>query len=324
MDEEIPNIMANRFCFGVAMRTALLLVLLVAVGCNPVNPLRAPNSSSNNQQTLVEARDGFVTKIVETGEDYGPPDKPDGKLFELIKYKSPVGDLAAYITPDPGDGQKHPAIVWITGGDNNTIGDVWTPQDRDNDQSASAFRKAGMIMMFPSQRGGNDNPGQREGFYGEVDDILAATDYLANLPYVDPDQIYLGGHSTGGTLAMLVGECSDRYKAIFAFGPVAGVVQYGGEYMYCDLNDQKELELRSPLFWLHCVKSPMFVFEGANQGNWDGSIEVMAKENPNPLIQFWKVPGHDHFSVITPITESLAPQIMEGEIDVSQDMVDGF
>ena len=36
-------------------------------------------------------------------------------------------------------------------------------------------------MMFPSHRGGIDNPGQREGFFGEVDDILAA------LPYVDRD-----------------------------------------------------------------------------------------------------------------------------------------
>lgn len=55
------------------------------------------------------------------------------------------------------------------------------------------------MMMFPSQRGGNDNPGKREGFLGEADDILAATDHLEKLPHVDPDQIYLGGHSTGGT-----------------------------------------------------------------------------------------------------------------------------
>ncbi len=301
----------------------LLIVLLVAVGCNPVKPL-APSSSnaSGNPQTLLEAREGFVTKIVQSGDDAGPADVPDGSTFELIKYSSPVGDLAAYLTPDPGDGKKHPAIVWITGGDNNSIGDVWSSPQRDNDQGASAFRKAGIVMMFPSQRGGNDNPGRREGFYGEVDDILAATDYLATLPYVDPNQIYLGGHSTGGTLAMLVGECSDRYRGVIALGPVAGVVQYGGQYVYCDPNDQRELELRSPLFWMHSVKSPMFVFEGANQGNWDGSIEVMANENTNPQIQFWKVPGHDHFSVIAPVAEKMAEQIVAGQIEVTQQMID--
>ena len=37
---------------------------------------------------------------------------------------TPLGDNAAYLTPDPKDGAKHPAIVWITGGDYSTIGDV--------------------------------------------------------------------------------------------------------------------------------------------------------------------------------------------------------
>jgi dipeptidyl aminopeptidase/acylaminoacyl peptidase len=61
-------------------------------------------------------------------------------------------------------------------------------------------------MMFPSLRGGNDNPGRHGGFYGEVDDVLAAHDYLSRQPYVDPKRIYPGGHSTGGTLALLTAE----------------------------------------------------------------------------------------------------------------------
>ena len=70
----------------------------------------------------------------------------------------------------------------------------------------AAYRRAGIVMMYPSLRGGNDNPGRREGFLGEVDDILAAAEYLARESYVDPGRIYLGGHSTGGTLAMLAAE----------------------------------------------------------------------------------------------------------------------
>lgn len=306
------------------MRTLVFTLALVVVGCaDPYSDSFRTPSATNPGQTLREARRGFTTKIVSSGESYGAPDSPSGGEFELIHYESPVGRLAAYVTTDPGDGQKHPAIVWITGGDNNSIGDVWSPNSRSNDQSASAFRKAGIVMMFPSQRGGNDNPGRREGFFGEVDDILAATDHLAGLPYVDPAQIYLGGHSTGGTMVMLVGECSDRYRAIFSLGPVAGAVQYGGDYVYCDPNNEEEMVLRSPLFWLHCVKSPMYVFEGARDGNWE-AIAMMADENTNPKIQFFKIPGHDHFSVIAPITETLAEQIVEGEINVTQATVQGL
>lgn len=302
----------------VFVRYLLAATILIFAGCDFGPNLTPP---ANPTQTLVEARTGFTTKIVKQGENFGAPDSPDGSEFDLIHYQSTVGSLAAYVTKDPGDGAKHPAIVWITGGDNNSIGDVWSPQDRSNDQSASAFRKAGIVTMFPSQRGGNDNPGQREGFLGEVDDIVAATDHLASLPYVDPNQIYLGGHSTGGTMAMLVGECSDRYRAVFALGPVAAVAQYGGDYVYCDPNNEQELMLRSPIFWMHCVNTPMYVFEGAQQGNWDGSIEVMADENKNPNIHFFKVPGHDHFSVIAPVAELLAGQIVSGEVSVTEQVV---
>ena len=310
------------------MRTIVLMTALTVAGCNHAPSIESESVSNvvpqavpaAPSQSLLDARAGFVTKIVTAGEDFGDPDSPEGSMFELIHYKSPVGSLAAYITSAPGDGAKHPAIVWITGGDNNSIGDVWSPQDRDNDQSASAFRKAGIVMMFPSQRGGNSNPGQREGFLGEVDDILAATDHLVQLPYVDADRVYLGGHSTGGTMAMLVGECSDRYRAVFSLGPVATTAQYGGDFVYCDLNDNREMKLRSPINWLGSVKTPMYVFEGAHEGNWD-AVKFMADVNTNPQIQFFKVPNHDHFSVIAPLAEMLADQILKGEIHVTSEAV---
>ncbi len=308
------------------MRRLVFIFALSVIGCDTAPNSRSSSNSSPNegQPTLREARKGFVTKIVSLGESYGAPETPPaGSGFQLIHYQSPVGQNAAYVTADPGDGNKHPAIVWITGGDTNSIGDVWTPNERSNDQSASAFRKAGIVMMFPSQRGGNANPGRREGFYGEVDDILAATNHLAKLPYVDANQIYLGGHSTGGTMVMLVGAYSDRYRAIFSLGPVAGAAQYGGDFVYCDPNDEMEMVLRSPILWLHDVKTPMYVFEGAEDGNWD-AIELMVAENSSPHIQFFQIPGHDHFSVIAPLTEKLADQIVKGQVNITQQMLQGL
>jgi dienelactone hydrolase len=302
------------------MRPLALILPVLIVGCN--RPATPP-APAQTGQTLREARQGFVTKIIRAEEAFGPADVPVGQEIELIHYRSPIGPLAAYLTPDPADGQRHPAIVWITGGDCNSIGDVWTPNPRDNDQSAGAFRRAGMVMMFPSLRGGNDNPGRREGFYGEVDDILAATDHLAELPYVDPARIYLGGHSTGGTMVMLVAACSDRYRGVFALGPVSSPVQYGGEYLYCDPDDDQEVALRSPFLWLHCVKSPLYVFEGAIDGNWD-AIEPMADANKNTNIQFFQVAGHDHFSLIAPLTEKLADQIIQGQVSITPQDLQGL
>jgi dipeptidyl aminopeptidase/acylaminoacyl peptidase len=163
--------------------------------------------------------------------------------------------------------------------------------------------------MYPSLRGGNDNPGYKEGFYGEVDDIVAAADYLTRLPYVDPNRIYLGGHSTGGTLALLVSEFTDRFRAVFAFGPVADVRGYGSENLPIDLNDLEEVNLRAPIAWLPSIKSPTFVIEGDGDGNAD-QLRLMSGASKNPAVRFHEVPGFDHFSVLAAVTPVIARKIV--------------
>lgn len=261
--------------------------------------------------TLAEARRGFKTELRPAGNVKEIVPQPPPGVFTKIAYQSPVGSLAAYLSPDPNDGQKHPAIVWITGGDCNTIGDVWSDAPPSNDQTASAFRKAGIIMMFPSLRGGNDNPGAKEGFLGEVDDVLAAAEFLAKQPYVEANRIYLGGHSTGGTLVLLVAECSDRFRAVFSFGPAADVRGYPDEYLPFDTSNPRESELRSPLFWLGSIQSPVFVIEGTD-GNLD-SLQQMARASVSPPAHFLVVQGANHFDVLAPVCAFLADKILRDD-----------
>ncbi|MFL5342865.1 MAG: alpha/beta hydrolase family protein [Gemmataceae bacterium] len=275
-------------------------------GCGFGGPSLGPVDTS---VSLTDARKGFVSTLKPIGAEKEPVDEPSARVFRKLKFPAPPGQLAAYLTPDPKDGQKHPAIIWITGGDCNSIGDVWSAAKPDNDQTAAAFRKAGIVMMFPSLRGGNDNPGVKESFLGEVDDILAAADFLAKQPYVDPARLYLGGHSTGGTLVLLTAECSDRFRAVFSFGPVEDVAGYPPEYLPFDQRNPKEIELRSPGRWLHSIKSPVFVLEGTNGGNLS-SLQAMARGNSNPKVQFLPVRGATHFSILAPVTKLLATKVL--------------
>lgn len=260
--------------------------------------------------TLPEARKGFQTKLARRETADEPLDQPPAKVFQVVRYESPVGKLAAYLTPDPKDGKKHPAIVWITGGDCNTIGDVWTDKPAANDQTAAQFRTAGVVMMFPSLRGGNQNPGVKEGFLGEVDDVLAATEYLRTQPYVDPDRIYLGGHSTGGTLVLLVAASSDKYRAVFSFGPADNIGRYGPQFVPCDPSDPKELELRSPGRWVNTIKVPSFVFEGTVGGNTD-ALEAMAANSTNPNVRYLPVTGANHFNLLAPLNQLIAARLLK-------------
>ncbi len=259
---------------------------------------------------LLAGRNGFTTSLSKRERADYPTPEPLADLFHLEKYRSPIGDLDVYVSPSPADGQKHPAMIWVFGGFDNSIGETaWEPATPDNDQSASAFRHAGIVMMYPSFRGGNMNPGHFEGFYGEVDDLLAAADHLAQKDYVDPQRIYLGGHSTGGTMVMLAAAATDRFRAVFAFGPVDDVSGYGADMLPFSPWDRKELSLRNPIQWLHAMKSPVFVFEGES-GNIS-CLHNMRRASTNPQLHFHEVPSADHFSILAPVTTVVAEKIRQ-------------
>lgn len=291
--------------------SAVVLLLFLVVGCAP------QQTQSDKFSSLNEARQAFKTTLLTQKSDIEPVVKAPVAIFKTIKYPAASGELAAYISPNPGNGKKQPAIIWITGGDCNSIGNVWSPASRKNDQTAAAFRQAGIVMMFPSLRGGNDNPGIKEGFLGEVDDILAAVKYLEKQDYVDPKRIYLGGHSTGGTLVLLVAESSNRFRGVFSFGPVADVSGYGSDsgFLPFNIGNRQEVELRSPGYWLSSIRSPVWVFEGTS-GNID-SLREMAKASKNPTIHFTEIEGSDHFAILAPTNEIIAQKILKDTGEVS-------
>lgn len=261
--------------------------------------------------SLGAARTGFKTTLSVPSTGKPPLPNPPRELFVRIDYDSAVGPLPAFVSPAPNDGDKHPAIVWLTGGETNSLDDFWSAQPPSNDQTARAFRDAGVVMMFASLRGGNANPGGKEYFLGEVEDVLAAADRLAKLPYVDPARIYLGGHSTGGTLALLVAESSDRFKAVFALGPVARAGDYPASILPLDLSRRDDLEarLRSPIHWLEGIASLTYVIEGtASPGNLR-SLEEICGRKANRRIVCVPVDGANHFSVISRVTKVIAARV---------------
>lgn len=283
---------------------SMVLFSLFLAGCG--------NNLTQEKMSLTQARTGFKTRVFPRTGRRDSVDVPPAGVFDLVKYKSPGGPMPAYLTPNPGDGKRHPAIVWITGGDCNSIGDVWSPQSQDNDQSAAAYRKAGLVMMFPSLRGGNLDPGAKEGFLGEVDDVLAATDYLEKQPYVDPKRIYLGGHSTGGTLALLVAESSSRYRAVFSFGPIADVRWYGQapDILPFDTWNDQEVKLRSPGYWLSSIQSPVWVIEGTEESNIK-SLRAMEKASQNPKAHFVALEAATHFNCLAPTNNVIAQKLLQ-------------
>lgn len=293
---------------GIVAIVGIMLVVGLTVAYFSIAP--------RNTQSLAQARSGFQTHVITQTRNTDPlPTPPTG--FSIVEYPAPLGDFPAILAnPDTlgsaTTGGRHPAIIWIEGGFSNEIDDgPWSPATPDNDQSGSAFYKAGIVEMYPSLRGGNGNPGYLETSYGEVDDVLAAERFLAAQPNVDPTHIYLAGHSTGGTLVLLTEEASyGQFRAVFSFGPVSDTSAYGQNDVAYDVDDANERRLRAPVDWLSSIKNPTFVIEGdSNQSNID-QLRYMRMVNSNPLLQFAEVPGADHFSELSRTTPVIAEKIL--------------
>jgi dipeptidyl aminopeptidase/acylaminoacyl peptidase len=168
--------------------------------------------------------------------------------------------------------------------------------------------------MAPSWRGENDNSGSFEMFYGELDDVLAAREYLGSLPYVDSERIYIAGHSVGGTLALLAASEAGRFRAAFSFGGAPDIENMARRLSLTpfDLKVEDELRLRSPITFVGAIRQPTFYFEGAVSTDFASvrRFEALGAKAGVPL-DVHVVYGADHFSVLAPLTRLVAHKIVE-------------
>ncbi len=303
---------SSRRWLWITLAVLVVVGALVALVMFGVQAIRHEGTDEMSFRPLFEERAGHQPVWQKSSfQAAGAADQPEGDDFDLIRYTAPAGELAAYITPDPKDGQKHPAIVWAHGGFGGIGSYFWEDASKRNDQSARAFRDKGIVMMCPSWRGENDNPGRFELFYGEVEDFLAALDHVKKLPYVDAQRVYIGGHSTGGTMTLLAACATDQFRAAFSFGGMLnGVTTLEGDSYgntpYSPTSN-RDHRLRSPLRYAGFISKPVFYFEGGE--SYDAGAAALLKLRAKKHFQSYHLPG-DHFDILHPITHLIAEKIV--------------
>ncbi|VAW58823.1 Dipeptidyl aminopeptidases/acylaminoacyl-peptidases-like [hydrothermal vent metagenome] len=304
------------------MTAKFLVICICVVQCFIAFTLNAGESAGS----LSAARSNFQTTLLKKLRYTDALESPPAELFSIIKYPTPIGDMAAYLGKADGSNKKQPAIIWLVGGfpPGGLPGKAWQSASAENDQSAKVYRQKGIVMMYPFLRGNGGNPGFREGFYGEVDDVLSALAYLKTVDYVDPQQIYLGGHSTGGTLALLVAESSSEFKAVFAFGPREDPVVYSSSNVLYDSKNETENKLRAPLHYLSAITSPTYIIEGS-YGNI-AALNALKAVNKNDNVMLIPIPYADHFAPLSPVNRFIADRIVESrskKLDIKATEVQG-
>lgn len=203
------------------------------------------------------ARSQFQTRLIRQGPlvpEAKPARKPAGAVE--IEYPTSGSALRAYASPVSKGSRDRPAVLFLHGGFG--FGEAHWAMTR-------PFRDAGYVVMIPTLRGEDGQPGRFSLFFDEVEDVLAAAECLAAHPDVDLDRVFIAEHSVGGTLALLAAMTSPRFRAAASFSGSPDQVEYTRgrpELIPFDPSDREEFRLRSPVAFATSFLCPTRLYFG--------------------------------------------------------------
>ncbi|MEM9731589.1 MAG: dienelactone hydrolase family protein [Myxococcota bacterium] len=155
-----------------------------------------PQETIEPYTPYLDRRASHQTRLVADGpeeeRDWTKP--PDGA--EEVTYPSDDLILRGWlVVPEGETGSRRPGVVFLHNDFELT---------RTSYENARALADRGYVVFLPALRAENGNPGDFELLWGEVDDAENAVSWLASHPAVDPDFVYVIGHSIGGGIASLL------------------------------------------------------------------------------------------------------------------------
>jgi hypothetical protein len=271
-------------------------VSLISIKHLPFYFLLAIISSSVYSTTYTERWLSFETKLTKQVKSFqnSPPLKSMFGTFKRVEYQSSDLSLPAYIDTQLIEvGISKPAVVYLHGGFGLSESEL---------RVVDAFTKNGYIVMVPTWRGENQNPGHFEVFMGEVGDARAAVQWLAAQPFVDAKQVSVFGWSVGGGIALNLAMLSDI--PVRCSGSSAGIYDTNlindwatnDDFIVFPYNhlNEKENYFRLPIYHLEDLPRPHRSWIGKDDGYEE--IEKLIggmRLNKNSLFQLVEVPG-DH------------------------------
>ncbi|MDD4835627.1 MAG: S9 family peptidase [Dethiosulfovibrio sp.] len=146
----------------------------------------------------------------------------------LESHADPAWDIDGWVMRpvDFIEGKTYPTIIHVHGGPKTAFGDVFFHE-------MQLWAAKGYVVAFCNPRGsdgrGNDFDDIR-GKYGTIDydDIMAFTDAVSKLPYVDSTRMGITGGSYGGYMTNWVIGHTDRFKAAVSQRSISNWISKAG------------------------------------------------------------------------------------------------
>ncbi|HXX23809.1 MAG TPA: S9 family peptidase [Terriglobia bacterium] len=220
--------------------------------------------SGDNPTQLTHSNDSLMAEL-----DMNPA--------ESVMTKGGLGaEIQSLLVKPPAfdPGKKYPAIVLVHGGPQSAWDDSWSYR-----WNAQMFAARGYVVIMTNFHGstgyGQKFVEQISGDWGGAcyQDVMMATDYLENLPYVDKNRVGAAGASFGGYMINWIAGQTQRFKALVSHDGV-----YDSRSMYGETEEiwfdewehqgppwlkPQAYEKSSPSNHVQNIQTPMLLVQGA-------------------------------------------------------------
>lgn len=262
------------------------------------------------QRAIDEPPGPFRTRLLRQGpapQDWEPEAPPAG--VREVRFTSGALELNAWLwQPEPAE--RRPAVVYCHGG---------FSRDHTDFEVCAPFVEAGWVVMIPTLRGENGNPGHFEMFLGEVDDEIAAGRWLAAQPGVDSTRLYAFGHSIGAGITSVLSLRRDTpFRATGGADglyPPDSFARSWSDIVPFDPADPRECDARVLVGNVASMAVPHHAYVGADNDYTtfvDTARRAQAEVAPErSLLRVKIVPG-DHWACVLPAMQGFIADVEPG------------
>ena len=294
------------------IKSSLVSVVLIA-GCASGSP-SDPNGADRSTFQKLRAQSFEPIRKGPAPHAFTDDAPPFGRS---VRYRNEDGDellafLAEPMTPLPSRTARRGALLYVHRG--------FSLKQKDF-ALLKPYYDAGFTVFAPSFRGENGNPGHFELWRGELNDLLAAIEYLKGYG-ISEHEIHAFGHSAGGGLVTLLtlfeSPALGTYASsngIYAAGTIGRWAQRESEDLVrFDPNDDTERRVRVLIPNISEMKHPLIAFTGT-EDVWTLRHTVTAIKSANKhgkSIEQRLVPGRHGPSQVPALAEFLRLITAEG------------
>ena len=278
----------------------VLSVILLAGAGTGLFFLLSQKKAVRPPKTFEETRKDFETNLTRRAEAPQEFDNAAPEQVKVVEYESGDRKLMAWLVL-PDREPPFPAVVFAHDG---------FALSRADYTNAVPFVSHGFAVLIPSWRGENGNPGDFEMCYGEVDDLVAAIDYMATRKKIDKGSIFAAGQGVGATSVMLAAELSPHLRKAAACGGRPDMFEAGEAYEHApfDQRNAEERLMRSPQQFVDDLKCPLLLLYGDKDPGhkfFKEQAEKMSKDSKKFPVLVEEIEGATHQTALAPAIQRM-------------------